>query len=87
MKDRTNSLCDPECRDEGMLKELPEYFAQNAQDHIMIVLHQIGSHGPAYFKRYPPAFEVFRPVCAITELYNCSQAQIQNNYDIKQSIT
>ncbi len=28
---------------------------------ILIVLHQMGSHGPAYYKRYPEAFRVFLP--------------------------
>jgi len=45
------------------------------------VLHQKGSHGPTYFKRYPEEFKKFTPVCATSELQNCSQEQIVNAYD------
>ena len=29
----------------------------------VIVLHMMGSHGPAYWKRYPETFETFKPAC------------------------
>lgn len=46
-----------------------------------IVLHQTGSHGPAYSKKYPPNFEKFRPVCNSVELKNCSKDELNNAYD------
>lgn len=75
-----NSVCDEECRDEGMLSGLQAYIDQQPHD-ILIVLHQMGSHGPAYYKRYPPEFEKFTPVCKTAELSNCSDEEIINAYD------
>jgi lipid A ethanolaminephosphotransferase len=51
-------------------------------DHdAVVVLHMKGSHGPAYFKRYPAAFEKFTPVCQENQLDRCSAASIVNAYD------
>ena len=75
-----NPICDEECRDEGMLVDLQNYVDQQSGD-IMIVLHQMGNHGPAYYKRYPKAFEVFTPVCQTGQLQNCSAEEINNAYD------
>ena len=75
-----NPICDVECRDEGMLVDLQNYVDQQPGD-IMIVLHQMGNHGPAYYKRYPTAFEVFTPVCQTGQLQNCSAEEINNAYD------
>ena len=47
----------------------------------MIVLHQMGNHGPAYWKRYPETFEHFVPACHNAELDECSRAEINNAYD------
>lgn len=76
-----NPVCDPECRDIGMLAGLDEFVKNNPGEDILIVLHQMGSHGPEYFRRYPAAFEKFRPVCRTGELQNCSQEEIDNAYD------
>ncbi|GAB4226330.1 MAG: phosphoethanolamine--lipid A transferase [Methyloligellaceae bacterium] len=76
-----NPVCDLECRDEGMLAGLQEFIDAHAQGDILIVLHQMGNHGPAYYKRYPPAFEKFTPVCRTSELSKCSTAEIVNAYD------
>ena len=78
---QTNSICDPECRDEGMLKGLQEYINKNQNNKIFIILHQMGNHGPAYSKRYPKAFERFKPVCETNELEKCSNDEISNAYD------
>jgi len=75
-----NPVCDPECRDVGMLHNLQTYIDAEDSD-ILIVLHQMGNHGPAYFKRYPPEFERFTPACHSEELSNCSPAEIDNAYD------
>jgi lipid A ethanolaminephosphotransferase len=47
----------------------------------VIVLHMMGSHGPAYFKRYPKAFEVFEPACHETQFTHCDRDHIVNAYD------
>ena len=43
---------DEECRDEGMLVGLEDYIEKKKGKNILIVLHQMGNHGPAYYKRY-----------------------------------
>jgi lipid A ethanolaminephosphotransferase len=76
-----NPVCDSECRDEGMLSGLQEYIDSRESGNIFIVLHQKGNHGPAYFKRYPQAFEKFTPVCKTSQLEDCSNEEIGNAYD------
>lgn len=76
-----NTICDIECRDEGMLVGLEDYIESHPEGDIFIVLHQMGNHGPAYYKRYPPEFEVFSPVCRTNQLENCSKEEIDNAYD------
>lgn len=48
---------------------------------VAIVLHQLGNHGPAYYRRYPPAFRRFLPTCDTSELRSCTREQIVNTYD------
>ena len=71
---------DHDCLDDVLLPEIdlamPE-FAQNT----MIVLHQIGSHGPKYFKRYKKEDTQYEPVCATEMLNECSKEQLVNVYD------
>lgn len=75
-----NPVCDTECRDVGMLAGLQEFV--DAQDSdILIVLHQMGNHGPAYYKRYPAEFEKFTPACKSEDLGLCSDEEISNAYD------
>ncbi len=76
-----NPVCDPECRDVGMLDGLDQYIRENAGQDILIVMHPMGSHGPEYYKRYPAAFEKFTPVCRTGELQRCSKQEIDNAYD------
>jgi lipid A ethanolaminephosphotransferase len=76
-----NPVCDVECRDEGMLSGLQDYIDGTGDGDIFIVLHQMGNHGPAYYKRYPAAFEKFTPVCRTSQLEGCSREEIDNAYD------
>ncbi|TDV60095.1 phosphoethanolamine transferase [Pseudomonas sp. LP_7_YM] len=69
-----------ECRDEILLQGL-QHFIDNLDKDTVLVLHQMGSHGPEYFKRYPKAFEKFTPVCESNALNNCSRESIINGYD------
>lgn len=77
---KNNTVCDTECRDEGMLVGLQDYINKQEGD-ILIVLHQLGNHGPAYYKRYPLNFEKFTPTCKSKNLETCSTLQINNSYD------
>lgn len=75
-----NPVCDEECRDIGMLSGLQTYIDSKSGD-ILVVLHQMGSHGPAYHRRYPREFEKFTPACQSGELADCTQQEIINAYD------
>jgi lipid A ethanolaminephosphotransferase len=76
------SLCEKggHCKDDGLLYGLDQWLQQASGNHI-IVLHQLGSHGPAYFKRYPAEFDQFKPACQTENLRDCNQQQIINAYD------
>ena len=77
-----NTICtEGECRDEGMLIGLNTFIHKQTNKDILIVLHQMGNHGPAYYKRYPKAFEKFTPVCETNQLEQCSKEEISNAYD------
>ena len=76
-----NPVCDEECRDVGMLSGLDDYLQAHPEGDIVIVMHQMGNHGPAYYKRYPKAFERYTPVCQTNQIEECSQEEITNAYD------
>ncbi|GAB4017739.1 MAG: phosphoethanolamine--lipid A transferase [Bdellovibrio sp.] len=76
-----NKICDPECRDIGMLEGLDNYIQSKTKGDILIVLHMMGSHGPEYFRRVPSAFNKFQPICKFKELEKCSLQEIRNSYD------
>ena len=76
-----NPVCDNECRDIGMLSNLQSYVDAHPIGDIFIVLHQMGNHGPAYYKRYPKEFERFTPTCKTNQLEQCSSEEINNAYD------
>ncbi|MCE3264525.1 MAG: phosphoethanolamine transferase [Pseudoduganella sp.] len=69
-----------ECYDARLLEGLPEMIRNAGQD-LVVVLHQKGSHGPAYWKRYPAGFGKFGPVCRTNELEQCSREAITAAYD------
>ena len=68
------------CWDEGLLRGLDQRL-QEAQGVQVLVLHMLGNHGPAYFRRYPSAFERFTPTCRFDDLGRCTQGEIVNAYD------
>ena len=76
-----NPVCEGECRDIGMLSGLDKYIAERRGKDILIVLHQMGNHGPEYYRRYPKEFEKFKPMCMTGELRDCSKAEVDNSYD------
>ncbi len=69
-----------ECYDSQMLNGLKDWLSQS-KEATLIVLHQKGSHGPAYYKRVPPEFEYFTPACSSNELQSCSREEITHAYD------
>jgi lipid A ethanolaminephosphotransferase len=78
---KVGGLCaQGKCMDEILLQGM-EGIARDTSGNLFVVLHQMGSHGPAYFERYPPAFKRFTPACETPELRHCSTAEIVNAYD------
>ncbi len=76
-----NELCDgDDCFDEVLLNNLQDYI-KNVTANTVIVLHQQGSHGPAYYKRVPEKFAVFKPECRSKALQECTNEEITNSYD------
>lgn len=66
--------------DENLLELVKEQL-QSPYSSKIIVVHLQGSHGPAYFKRYPNEFKKFTPTCDTNELQQCSQEELTNTYD------
>lgn len=78
--------CDAEgeCYDEILVDSLKYYLEDLPQaDHQprLIVLHQMGSHGPAYYKRATPAYQNFKPTCQSKAIQGCTQQELINSYD------
>jgi len=69
-----------ECNDGIFLPFLQEAI-ENITEDTVLVMHHIGSHGPAYYLRYPDAYRRFTPTCDSTELKNCTSEEIVNAYD------
>lgn len=70
------------CFDETLLKGLDDYIAARAGKNIFIVLHTIGSHGPAYYRRYPKdMLNAFSPTCDTNQIQGCSAEELVNTYD------
>ncbi len=80
-EDFKRKKCDGECRDTTMLKTIQKRIKNIKNRDIFIVLHQMGNHGPAYYKRYPKEFEKFTPICKTNQLENCTKEEISNAYD------
>jgi len=91
----TRELKDPvlcpqgECFDEIMLHVLPERLAELERGSLsgppaagtVVVLHQMGNHGPAYFKRTPDNMKPYQPECRSQVLQDCPAQDIVNAYD------
>lgn len=80
------SLCKGgECFDEIMLHQLDERIqalpAERRAKGVVVVMHQMGSHGPAYYKRVPDTFKKFQPECKSNALQECSREQVVNSFD------
>lgn len=73
-----------ECQDEILIDSLKAYLAGLAITDTtprLIVLHQMGSHGPAYYQRSTVAFQPFKPSCDSNAIQGCSRTELLNSYD------
>ena len=69
------------CWDEYLLHTLDGFLQKSPVQDRVIVLHQVGSHGPAYYQRYPPAFKHFTPTCDTNAIQGCDRQHLINTYD------
>lgn len=69
-----------ECLDGIFLDKLDTWMSGITQDTVL-VMHQLGSHGPAYYLRYPDEYRRFTPDCQSAEFSKCSREEILNAYD------
>jgi lipid A ethanolaminephosphotransferase len=74
------------CFDEILSSDLAKriqtiQIAKPASKGMVVVMHQLGSHGPAYYKRSPPTAKPFLPECTTNVLQSCDTASIANAYD------
>ena len=81
-----SALCQSgECLDGALLHGLDQRLAAldptRAARGVVLVMHQMGSHGPAYFKRSPPDLKPFQPECRSNALQQCPREQVVNAYD------
>ncbi len=67
--------------DEILLAGLEQRIRSSPSQKVFVVLHQGGSHGPAYSTKYPGNFEFFKPVCRSVELGKCRPEELINAYD------
>ena len=76
---------DGECLDEALLEGLDARIAALPEAKrargVLLVMHQMGSHGPAYGRRSTEAYKRFRPECRTTTLGDCAPAELVNVYD------
>lgn len=84
--DVKSALCDgDECLDDAMLRGLDERLAALPAERrargVVLVMHQMGSHGPAYYKRSSPDAKRFVPECKTNALAECSHAELVNGFD------
>lgn len=82
LEDKKAQWCkDGECVDDLLLDTFKHFLAQTEYKDQAIFLHQEGSHGPAYYRRYPKSFEQFKPVCNTNAIQGCSTQAVVNTYD------
>ncbi len=80
-------VCDGnQCPDAVMGQLLPDLLTETARHQksphgTVIVLHQMGNHGPAYYLRSEPSTKIFHPECKTNVLSSCSRQEIVNAYD------
>ena len=71
------------CLDEALIHDLDQRLARlgTTPGTQVWVLHMLGNHGPAYYRRHPPAFSTFTPECRDEDLGRCTPESIVNAYD------
>ena len=66
--------------DVNLVEKTESYLNSDGPD-LLIVLHMMGSHGPAYSQRYPADSALFSPYCKKLSPKECSIEEVGNAYD------
>lgn len=72
------------CLDDVLLISAQKYLAAlpaHDQTPQVLVLHERGSHGPAYYNRTTPEFSPFQPICNTSAIQTCDRNKLINSYD------
>ena len=81
-EDKTNPLCEQgQCQDAILLEALARELAEPLTQDKIIVLHQLGSHGPEYFRRSTEQQKHFLPECTDKQIQFCDTQSLRNAYD------
>lgn len=85
-KELREKWCDSsgECLDGILVDSLKQFLSnipESDETPRLIVLHQMGSHGPAYFKRTTDELKHFKPSCDTNAIQGCSQEALIHSYD------
>ena len=84
IKDDVNCY-DDGCFDVVVLDELRNKIESSQKNKnskgTVVLIHQMGSHGPAYYKRSSSNRKSFLPECKSSALQTCSRDQVVNAYD------
>ncbi len=82
-----SDMCDAngECLDGALLHGLNNRMEtldpSKRAKGVLLVMHQMGSHGPAYSKRSPSNQKPFMPECKTNVLQQCDKQALINAYD------
>ena len=68
------------CWDKAMLGNIDEALRTETKRELL-VLHSMGNHGPAYWRRTPPAFRPFGEGCLKDDLGECRPEDVVVSYD------
>jgi len=83
--DMTQWKLDQFCKDKSCIDDVNLYRLDNVLDGLkhdtVLVIHLMGSHGPAYYNRYPDTFRQFTPTCDTNEIQDCDHQALINTYD------
>jgi lipid A ethanolaminephosphotransferase len=71
---------DNSCIDDVNLWRLDDMLDGVKQDTVLVI-HLMGSHGPAYYQRYPAQYRHFTPTCDTNEIQDCTHQALMNTYD------
>lgn len=83
--DMTQWKLDQFCKDKSCIDDVNLYRLNETLDGLkqdtVLVIHLMGSHGPAYYQRYPEQYRKFTPTCDTNQIQDCDHQALMNTYD------